>query len=293
VRCMAEQLSAEAQWPRFDGVGLWLEAPHRGDRPDRILERATTAAAAAEHLGLRMLWVSEWPSEPTSTSGAGTGGRPAGAPYEAYSLLGALAVRTERVRLGVMGGSPTRREPSILAKIVTGVDVISHGRGVLTLDGDGRDPSGLDGLDEALTVCRLVLEGTHPTFAGRIHSIDGAINRPLPVQPGGVPLVVVVRGDGPGRQGVLTIAVRSADALVVDGGADGVRDALAAADEGGRGGVAGRGAVEVIGLCGPELHGVDAAGSVAEIRRSGATGCVIGLPYPWEPTVLEDRAATW
>ena len=49
--------------------------------------------------------------------------------FEAYTLLGALAARTEQVRLGTLVTGVTYREPALLAKAVTALDVISVGPG--------------------------------------------------------------------------------------------------------------------------------------------------------------------
>ncbi len=79
---------------RFAGVGVWLEAPDADPR-DEVLAHASAAAGAADEAGLGSVWVSE--------SGADTTGPDAPTvPYEAYSLLGALAVRSRRVHLGVV-----------------------------------------------------------------------------------------------------------------------------------------------------------------------------------------------
>src|ERR1043165_6901411 len=51
--------------------------------------------------------------------------------FESYTLLGAIAARTERVQLGTLVTGVTYRLPSILAKIVTTLDVISKGRAFL------------------------------------------------------------------------------------------------------------------------------------------------------------------
>src|SRR3954453_13416399 len=51
--------------------------------------------------------------------------------FESYTLLGALAARTERVRLGTLVTGVTYRNPAQLAKAVTAVDVISSGRALL------------------------------------------------------------------------------------------------------------------------------------------------------------------
>ena len=54
---------------------------------------------------------------------------------EAYTLLGALAARTRRVQLGTLVTGVTYRNPGILAKIVTTLDVISQGRAILGIGG--------------------------------------------------------------------------------------------------------------------------------------------------------------
>jgi len=265
---------------RFGGVGLWLGAPGAG--ATGVLDRAADAAAGCERAGVGTLWV----SEATGPPGAGT-------PYEAYSLLGALAVRSRSVRLGVVAGGAERRAPSILAKIVTGVDVISHGRGVLALDGDCTTGTDAERLSEALIVTRAVLVDELPTYAGRIYSVDGAVNRPAPVQAGGVPIVVFLHGDGPGRGALLDVAARSADAVVVDGGSDGVRDACRRLDErtGGRPGPLGP--LEILGRVDPDGDGPGTDGAVGAIRSAGATGCLVGLRYPWDPGRIAVASGSW
>ena len=51
--------------------------------------------------------------------------------FEAYTLLGALAARTTTVQLGTLVTGVTYRNPALLAKIVTTLDVISTGRALL------------------------------------------------------------------------------------------------------------------------------------------------------------------
>ena len=261
--------------------GLWLVAPGPDDDTGGLLERAAATVAAAERAGLGSIWVSESTADPGAD----------GVPYEAYSLLGALAARSGRAHLGVVADGAERRAPSILAKIVTGIDVISHGRAVLSLDADCTTDGDAERVSEALTVCRMVLEDEHPTFAGRIYAIDDAVNRPAPVQEGGVPVVVFLHGDGPHRDELARLAGRSADALVVDGGGDGVRralDALQGTDgAGGTAAAPGRG-IPVIGLVGADT--ADVGGAVAGLRAAGASGWVIGIPYPWLPKVVEELA---
>ena len=139
---------------------------------------------------------------------------------EAYTALSALAARTSRVTLGTMVSGVTYRNPALLAKTVTTLDVVSHGRAVLGLGaawnesehaGFGFDfpPIGerLDRLEEALTICRLMFTEERPTFEGRYYRIERALNHPRPIQPGGPRILV----GGSGERRTLRIAARHAD----------------------------------------------------------------------------------
>jgi alkanesulfonate monooxygenase SsuD/methylene tetrahydromethanopterin reductase-like flavin-dependent oxidoreductase (luciferase family) len=205
-------------------------------------------------------------------------------------LLGALAVPTGAIRLGAVAEPDQRRAPSILAKIVTSIDVISHGRAVLSLDGDRSTPADAERLVEALEVARAVLEDEHPTVEGRIYSVEDAVNRPAPVQSGGVPLVVFVR---PGHgEDVLEACARSADAVVACGGVDAVEDVVSFVERwvgdrvrpGDRVAVLGRLAADDAGP--PDSF-------VSAVRDAGADGCLVGLPAPWSDEGVAGLAVRW
>src|SRR5664279_6125836 len=100
-----------------------------------MLARAAAVAEAAERAGFDSLFVSESPGSPTRLlpTDAGRSPVPRGDAFELYSLLGALAARSRSLHLGAVPFGAERRAPAVLAKIVTTVDVISHGRGVLAL----------------------------------------------------------------------------------------------------------------------------------------------------------------
>jgi len=259
------------------GLGLWLPAAGNGRTGAGFLEWAASVASAAEETGFDSVWLSE------SSSGA-----PGRVAHEGYSLLGALAVRSGRVHLGVVPTAAECRPPSILAKIVTGIDVISHGRAVLSLDDGSSGGWGPERLTEALEVCRSVLEDERPTFTGRCYSLDGAVNRPAPVQQGGIPVVVFVRGSGPGRTGVLEVAARCADAVVVDGGGGGVREAVATL--GAVADASGRSRTSVCGtftVSADPAALADAAAELAEMRSAGASGCLVSVTGPCDPAAVE------
>lgn len=252
---------------RLAGVGLLLAAPMDRDPAADALAGALGAVEAAVASGCSSVWVGEPSAEP-----------PERVAYEAYSLLGALAARTDGIHLGVSADGEQRRAPSMLAKIVTGVDVVSHGRAVLGLDGDASRDGDPDRLAEALEVARAVLEDEHPTFEGRIYHVHDAVNRPAPVQVGGVPLVVFVHGRGPGRGGLLDVCARAADAVVVHGGPDGVRDALTRL--GGATPARHRAGARPLVL-GRVPAGPKVAEALDAVRSAGADGCLVELPAPW------------
>jgi alkanesulfonate monooxygenase SsuD/methylene tetrahydromethanopterin reductase-like flavin-dependent oxidoreductase (luciferase family) len=88
-------------------------------------------------------------------------------------------------------------------------------------------------LAEGLQVCRAMLEDDRPEFTGHVYQIRGAINLPLPMQGGGVPLVVFLDGgdqiEDPARMDGLRIAAQHADALVVGGDTATVQEAVGVA----------------------------------------------------------------
>ena len=265
---------------QLSGLGLCLERPEPRRGNGEVLAQATAAAMAAERRGFTSVWVTETSAEP-----------PDRVPYEAFSLLGALAVPTVAVHLGAVAEADQRRAPSILAKIVTGIDVISQGRGVLSLDGDRLNPADAERLGEALAVARAVLEDEHPTVEGRIYSVADAVNRPAPVQTGGVPLVVFLHGPGLGRA-VLEVCARSADAVVACGGAGEVEDAVSFVE--GWAGVRERPGdrVAVLGRTGVDDEGAPDA-FVSAVRRAGADGCLVGLPAPWSDEAVASLTVSW
>jgi len=139
---------------------------------------------------------------------------------EAYSTLSGLAALTSRVQLGTLVTGVTYRNPALVAKMVTTLDVISKGRAILGIGaawnhdehtGYGFEfpPVGerMDRLDEALTIARLMFTEERPSLTGRFYRLDRALNRPRPIQPGGPRILV----GGGGEKRTLRLAARHAD----------------------------------------------------------------------------------
>ena len=205
--------------PLANGVAAHDADQGMGGEVEGVLSGVVDLAAAVERAGFDSLWVSdsigtdeaEIPAVPVETGRNGLR-------YEAYSLLGALAVHTASLSLGALPLRADARAPSVLAKIVTTIDVLSHGRSIITL---GTSPSfdrvDVQRLAEAIRVCRAVLNDVDPEFVGSFYEIHGAINRPPPVHSGGIPIAVFVNSEGPSWSDALEVAARSADAVVVGG----------------------------------------------------------------------------
>jgi F420-dependent oxidoreductase-like protein len=127
---------------------------------------------------------------------------------EAYSTLSALATQTSRVMLGTLVTGVTYRNPALLAKMVTTLDVISKGRAIFGIGAAWNEsehigygfefpPIGqrMDRLDEALTIARLMFTEDRPSFQGKYYRIERALNVPRPVQPGGPKILIGGTGE--------------------------------------------------------------------------------------------------
>ena len=182
--------------------------------PERLFDRVIEQARAAEAAGFDLVTVMDHLYQ---IQGVGPVTDPM---LEAWSTLGALARETSRVRLGTLVTGVTYRNPALLAKQVTTLDVLSGGRAILGLGaawneeehiGYGFDfppiRERMDRLDEALTVIRAMFVDDRPSFQGQHYRIERALNVPRPIQPGGPGVLV----GGGGEQRTLRIAARHAD----------------------------------------------------------------------------------
>lgn len=181
---------------------------------DGLFDRVVEQAKLAEELGFRQVTVMDHLYQ---IPGVGAVDEPM---LEGYSVLSALARETKRVRLGTQVTGVTYRNPAMLGKMVTTLDVISSGRAMLGLGaawneeehiGFGYEfPSvkdRMDRLDEALTIIRAMFNEKRASFSGKQHRVHEALNEPKPIQQGGPPIMV----GGGGEQRTLRIAARHAD----------------------------------------------------------------------------------
>lgn len=146
--------------------------------------------------------------------------------FESFTTLAALASETRRVRLGHVVLCAAYRNPALTAKMISTLDVITEGRMELGIGaGWKRDewiaygygfpdaPERLAILKDQLEVITAMMGEGKATYRGQHHHVDGAINRPLPVQRPRVP--IMVGGNGPNV--TWRLAARYADELNLDG----------------------------------------------------------------------------
>jgi alkanesulfonate monooxygenase SsuD/methylene tetrahydromethanopterin reductase-like flavin-dependent oxidoreductase (luciferase family) len=169
------------------------------------------AALAAEAAG----WYSVW----TWDHLLAIYGDPEQPIFEGWTTLAGLAPLTSRVRLGLMVGANTYRNPGLTAKLATTLDHLSNGRAVLGIGGAWfereHDAFGidfgagvgerLDRLDESVMLIRRLLDGERVTHEGRFYTFHDAVCAPRPIQDH---LSILVGGSGP-RKTLRTVALRA------------------------------------------------------------------------------------
>jgi probable F420-dependent oxidoreductase len=125
-------------------------------------------------------------------------GRPERGPWEAWTMLSALAAETERIDFGPLVACAGFHPPAVLAKMAATVDEISGGRFILGL-GAGWNRPEFDAFgipfdqraarfEEALAVIAPLIAGDRVTHHGAFHDVDDAVLLPTPLRP--VPLMI-------------------------------------------------------------------------------------------------------
>jgi len=138
--------------------------------------------------------------------------------FEGWTALAGLAGATSRIRLGLLVGANTFRQPGLTAKLATTLDHISDGRAVLGIGGAWfereHDAFGidfgagfgerLDRLDESVAILRRLLDGERFSFQGTFYTLHDALCEPRPVQ---AHLPILIGGSGP-KKTLRTVALR-------------------------------------------------------------------------------------
>ncbi|MGV9670954.1 LLM class F420-dependent oxidoreductase [Gordonia sp. NPDC003504] len=183
-----------------------------GIAPDHLFPTITAQAVEAENSGFDTVLVMDHfyqlpilgePDEPM---------------IECYTLLSALAQHTSRVRLSALVTGNTYRNPTLLAKTITALDLVSEGRaqlgigaGWFELEHDslgyefGTFTDRFEKLEEALQIILPMLRGERPTLTGKWYQVVDAINSPAPVSP--IPVMI----GGGGERKTLRMVAQYAD----------------------------------------------------------------------------------
>ena len=190
---------------------------YAGREPASVWARAVGMADAAEGLGFSFVWVPDHLQDVL-----GSGEAPS---LEAFTLLGAVAERTERIRLGAGVTCAGFRDPALLAKMTMTLDVASGGRMDFTLGagwhegewrsyGYGFPPTRerLAQLEEALEVASRMLRPGRATWQGEHYRVDDVVAEPKGLQQPRIPLIV----GGNGQTVTWRLAARYADELNLD-----------------------------------------------------------------------------
>ena len=140
--------------------------------------------------------------------------------FECFTLLSAIAAITNRVKVGQLVTCNSYRNPALLAKMLSTLDVISNGRAELGIGAGwhkeeyiqyGYDfPPALtriEQLDESISIIKSMWMQERATFNGRYYSVKDAICNPKPIQK---PHPVIMIG-GEGEKYLLKVVAKHAD----------------------------------------------------------------------------------
>jgi F420-dependent oxidoreductase-like protein len=170
-----------------------------GPMPEGVnhFDRLLQAAQLAEQLGFDSVWYEDhfmWEDD-----------RPQ---LECLSTLSALAASTQRLRLGMLVLGAPYRNPALLAKMLTTLDIISGGRVIVGLGAGWHQPEfdaygwpfpslkeRFDRLEEVAQIIDRMMRQSPASFEGSYYRIQNARNLPHPVQKPRPPILIGGNGE--------------------------------------------------------------------------------------------------
>ncbi len=227
------------------------------DFPDPVeaYEAMTRVAQEAENVGFDSVWLYDhfhtipYPSQEVT--------------FECWMSTAALARDTKRVRIGQMVTCNGYRNPALLAKMASTVDVMSHGRldfgiGAGWYEHEYRAygynypdaPERLRYLREAIQVILAMWTQEEAVFEGKYYQLRGAINQPKGAQKPRIPLLI----GGGGEKVTLKLVAQYGDACNIGGEIPTIQQKLAILKQ----------------------HCQDVGRDYTSIRRTSSTLCVLG-----------------
>jgi F420-dependent oxidoreductase-like protein len=189
--------------------------------PPQLAADLTRVVTAAEDAGLARVSVMDhlWQ--------IGVIGPPEHEMLEAYTTLGYLAARTSRVELVSWVTAVVYREPGLLAKLVSTLDVLSEGRGWLGIGAAWNEDEArglglpfpptaerFERLEEALEICLQMWSDDDGPYEGKHYRLERTLNSPQPLTKPHPPILI----GGGGEKKTLRLVAKYAQACNLFGG---------------------------------------------------------------------------
>jgi F420-dependent oxidoreductase-like protein len=146
--------------------------------------------------------------------------------FDCLVALGAIAASTSRIRIGELVVGVPYRNPALLAKMLTTLDVITHGRTIVGLGAAWHDEEfaaygwpfpavreRMEMLEEAVQIVDRMMTERPASFSGKHFTVEQAYNDPLPVQQPRPPIMI----GGSGEKVTLRLVAQYADFCNVGG----------------------------------------------------------------------------
>jgi F420-dependent oxidoreductase-like protein len=179
------------------------------------------AARACEQAGLDSVWLADHFMFPDKENPENE--KPV---FDCFVALGAIAASTSRIRIGELVVGVPYRNPALLAKMLTTLDIIAHGRSIVGLGAAWHEPEfraygwpfptvreRMEMLEEAVQIVDHMLSQRPASFSGKHYTVEQAYNDPMPAQRPRPPIMI----GGSGEKATLRIAAQYADFCNVSG----------------------------------------------------------------------------
>jgi F420-dependent oxidoreductase-like protein len=157
---------------------------------------------------------------------------------EGNMALAGIAARTEKASVGLLVGGVTYRNPALVAKMATTLDVISGGRAIFGIGAAWFEAEHqaygfrfpplkerFEHLEDALRIARAMFTQERATVEGTHHRVDGVLNNPRPLR-GDIPILI----GGSGERKTLRLVARYGDGCNLFGDVERVRHLLGVLD---------------------------------------------------------------
>jgi F420-dependent oxidoreductase-like protein len=187
-------------------------------------ETTLAAAEAAEKAGLDSVWLADHFMFPDYAHPERE--KPV---FDCFVALGGIAARTTRIRIGELVVGVPYRNPALLAKMMTTLDVMTSGRTIVGLGAAWHEPEfraygwpfpsvrdRMEMLEEAVQLVDRMLTQRPASFSGKHYTLAEAYNDPMPVQKPRPPIMI----GGSGEKVTLRIAAQYGDFCNVGGDPD-------------------------------------------------------------------------